>query len=150
MWVYPDFIAIQIRVSWSGSRSGQWYGSDQIRIRNIALYERHHFKLYILSGSTQVESTVCPAQCKICPQYRLGVRFVHARHLALEVVNKSTECQMMRVIKEQSSKRVSHLKHTFSTLGGGGLNSILFQLSFYYTSILYDIICTYVHEHLLF
>ena len=67
MWVYPDFIAIQIRVSWSGSRSGQWYGSDQIRIQNIALYERHHFKLYILSGSTQVESTVCPAQCKICP-----------------------------------------------------------------------------------
>ena len=38
----------------------------------------------ILSGSTQIESSFCPAWCQIFAQYRFGVKFVHARHLALK------------------------------------------------------------------
>ena len=34
-------------------------------------------------GSTQVESPICRAWSQICTQYRLGVRFVRACHLAL-------------------------------------------------------------------
>ena len=39
-----------------------------------------------LSGSTQIESPICPARSQICPQYMLGAGFVHACHLALHDV----------------------------------------------------------------
>ena len=34
-------------------------------------------------GSTPVESLICRPRSQICTQYRLGVRFVRACHLAL-------------------------------------------------------------------
>jgi hypothetical protein len=49
----------------------------------IRLYERQNCPESDLYGSTQVESLICRARSQICTQYRLGVRFVCACHLAL-------------------------------------------------------------------
>ena len=49
----------------------------------IRLYERQNCPESDLYGSTQVESPICRARSQICTQYRLGVRFVRACHLAL-------------------------------------------------------------------
>ena len=49
----------------------------------IWLYERQNYLESDLFGSTQVESPICRARSQICTQYKLGVRFVRACHLAL-------------------------------------------------------------------
>ena len=49
----------------------------------IRLYERQNCPKSDLYGSTQVESPICRARSQMCTQYRLGVRFVRACHLAL-------------------------------------------------------------------
>ena len=49
----------------------------------IRLYERQNCPESDLYGSTQVESPICRARSQICTQYRLGVRFILAFHLAL-------------------------------------------------------------------
>ena len=49
-----------------------------------------YFYFILFNGSTQVESPICRARSQICTQYRLGVRFVRACHLALTGQTRQT------------------------------------------------------------
>ena len=56
----------------------------------IILYERQSCPESDLQGWTQVESPICRARSRICPQYMFEVRFVLARRLALLRSNPHT------------------------------------------------------------
>ena len=57
----------------------------------MRLYERQNCPQSDLYGSTQVESPICRVRSHICTQYRLGVRFARACHLALVELRNGRE-----------------------------------------------------------
>ena len=62
------------------------------------MYERQNCPESDLYGSTQVESPICQARSQICSQYRLGVRFVRACHLALLLLSTSSTAETTKLI----------------------------------------------------
>ena len=79
-----------------------------------------------LYGSTKVESPICRVRSQICTQYRLGVRFVRACHLALAISpdfrNKKTTFSLTTFLPCQKQNSLLPTVHLFLPLDITSIN----------------------------